>query len=144
MSARERKVVRWLIFGFGGLYVLAMGGCVLGRMGNCAALSVPEQRSALLAVALTVLTLWGGLFTSGFLPVIQNQGWRLMVGALPGLISLATLYLLTRLSFGTVSQLLVAVFWAVVPMGIVGGLVFGLEEAVYRQGVMPDGSGRRS
>jgi hypothetical protein len=141
---RERKVTRMLLFGFGCLYALGMGGCVLGRMANCAELTPAEQRSALLAVALTVLPLWGGLRAQRFLPAISNQWRRLVAGGFPGLISLVALYLLARLSFDTVSQLLVAVFWAVVPMGVCGGLICGLEEAAGRQRTTPDGSTCRS
>jgi hypothetical protein len=140
MSARERKVLRPLLFGFGCLYALLVGSCVLGRMGNCADLTAAEQRSVWLAVTLTVLALWGGLFTSRFLPAIVNQWRRLMVGGLPALLSLVALYVLARLTFDTVSQLLVAVCWAVVPMGIVGGLACGLEEAAWRKHATPDGS----
>jgi hypothetical protein len=133
MSARERKMLRLFLFGFGCLYALVVGGCVLARLGNCADLTVARQKSVLLAVTLTVFGLWGGLFTSRFLPAILNQWRRLMAGGLPGLLPLAALYVLARLSFDTVSQLLVAVIWAVVPMGIFGGLAYGLEEAAWRK-----------
>jgi hypothetical protein len=143
MSPLERKAVRRLVFAFGGLCALGMGSCVLGRMGNCADLTAAEQKSVLLAIALTVLALWSGLLAQRFLPAILNQWRRLVASGLPGLISLAALYVLARLSFDSVSQLLVAVVWAVVPMGIFGGLTFGLEAAAGRQHVTPDGSTRR-
>jgi hypothetical protein len=143
MLAPERQAVRRLLFAFGSLYALGIGSCVLGRMGNCADLTAAEQKSALLAIALTVLALWSGPLAQRFLPAILNQWWRLVAGGLPGVISLAALYVLARLSFDSVSQLLVAVVWAVVPMGIFGGLTFGLEAAAGRQRVAPDGSPRR-
>jgi hypothetical protein len=144
MSAPERSVTRRLLFGFGCLYASGVASCVLGRMGNCAELTATEQGSALLAVALTVLPLWSGLLAQKLLPAILNPWRRLVAGGLPGLISLAALCVLARLGFDTVSQLLVAVCWAVVPMGVCGGLMCGLEEAAYRRRVTPDGSAGRS
>jgi hypothetical protein len=143
MSARERKVLRPLLFGFGCLYALVVGGCVLARMGNCADLTAAQQKSVLLAVTLTVFGLWGGLFTSRFLPAILNQWRRLVAGGLPALLALIAMYVLARLAFNTVSQLLVAVCWAVVPMGITGGFIGGLEEAAWRKQMTPRGSAGR-
>jgi len=40
--------------------------------------------------------------------------------------------LLPRLEF-TVSQLLVATLWALAPLGVLGGFIFGLDEAVRRK-----------
>ena len=96
-----------------------------------------EQCLGLAALALTVVSMFSGLFLHRFLPVIPDQRLRTrvqFVGALPLFVWLCVFAygVVPRVEW-TVSQLSVATLWAVSPLAIFGGLICGLDEAAARK-----------
>ena len=100
-------------------------------------LNSTERLLAFAAFALTILSLFSGLFIHRFLPVIADKRTRTRVQLAASVPACARLVVfmrifLPRLEF-TVSQLLVATLWALAPLGVLGGFIFGLDEAVRRK-----------
>jgi hypothetical protein len=88
------------------------------------------------AIALTVSSMFSGLFLRRFLPVIPNKRMRTRIqfaSVIPvfmWLIAFAFV-ILPQLEL-TIGQVTVATLWAISPLAILGGLTFGLDEAARR------------
>jgi hypothetical protein len=106
------------------------------------ALSVPKPWSGLDpvhrwlglgAIALTVVSMFSGLFLRRFLPVIPDKRIRTKIqfaSVIPVFfwIIVFAFLILPRLEL-TFGQVTVATLWAISPLAIFGGLTFGLDEA---------------
>ena len=96
-----------------------------------------EQWIGLAAVALTVVSMFSGLFLYRFLPVIPDRRVRSRVqfaGAIPLFVWLCVFVyvVLPRVEL-TVAQMSVATIWGFSPLAVFGGLLCGLDEAAYRR-----------
>ena len=96
-----------------------------------------EQWIGLAAVALTVVSMFSGLFLYRFLPVIPDRRFRSRVqfaGAIPLFVWLCVFVyvVLPRVEL-TVAQMSVATIWGFSPLAIFGGLLCGLDEAAHRR-----------
>jgi hypothetical protein len=110
------------------------------------ALSIPKpwnglepiyRLPGLSAVALTILSIFGGLFAHPFLPIIPDKQIRTRVQfacATPVFIWLIifAFVILPRLDL-TIGQVTVATLWAIYPLALLGGLILGLDEAARRR-----------
>jgi hypothetical protein len=100
-----------------------------------------ERMFGLAAVATTVLFLYIGHLGGRLFPVILNRQVRLITGLSGCLLYVVwvTVFVhvvLPRLDF-TESQLFVAICWAwTVPVGVLGGLILGLEKAALKKAAM--------
>jgi hypothetical protein len=115
---------------------LAFSVMVIGSLGKTSVMTHPEGISAMAAMLISDL-----LFSSGFLgrrlfPVIPRKGVRLALGAsLSALIALGMMVLISRID-GDIGRLMMEFCWAFfVPMGALGGLIFGLERAAQGKSV---------
>ena len=96
-------------------------------------MNATERSLGLAAVALTIGAMFSGLLLHRFLPIIRDKKTRTRVqfaSAIPLFIWLVvfTYVVLPRLEL-TIAQTTVAILWAVSPLAIFGGLIFGLDEA---------------
>lgn len=96
-----------------------------------------EQWLGLAAVALTVASMFSGLFLRHFLPIVRDRRIRTriqIVSIFPVMAWLCVFgfVLLPRLEL-TVSLATVATLWAIAPLAVFGGLVYGLDEAARRR-----------
>ena len=129
----ENKCVRRVMVGTAWVYSVFVGACVLFRLGSFSDTNLNQQMSALGATALTVLLLASGRCIHRFLPAIPDKRMRMGVYAVVGLVVLAWLsvfyhIVMARVEFN-LSQLVVAILWAWVPMGAFCGVISGLEQA---------------
>ena len=96
-----------------------------------------EQWIGLAAVALTVVSVFSGLFLYRFLPVIPDRRFRSRVqfaGAIPLFVWLCVfVYVVLPSVELTVAQMSVATLWGFSPLAIFGGLLYGLDEAAHRR-----------
>ena len=100
-------------------------------------LNVHERWLAMAAFALTILSLFSGLIAYRFLPVIPDKRLRTKVQfatLLPVLLWVVAFafFILPRVEF-TFGRLLVTTLWALSPLAAFSGMVFGLDEAVWRK-----------
>jgi len=100
-------------------------------------MSFQEQMSASAASALTALLLVSGHLAHRFLPVISNNRRRVGLYAagiflLSGWLGIFYQLVMTRFEFN-VSQLGVAVLWALTPWGAILGCIYGLEHAAIQK-----------
>jgi hypothetical protein len=96
-----------------------------------------EQWIGLAAVALTVVSVFSGLYLNRFLPVIPDRRFRSRVqfaGAIPLFVWLCVFVyvVLPRVEL-TVAQMSVATLWGFSPLAVFGGLICGLDEAAHRR-----------
>jgi hypothetical protein len=96
-----------------------------------------EQWLGLVALALTVVSIFSGLLLHRFLPVIPDKRVRTRVqfaSAVPLFVWLCVfVFVLVPRVEWTVAQLSVATLWAISPLSIFGGLICGLDEAARRK-----------
>ena len=136
-KARELKLMGTILVGTACFYALFVGVFALFKIGSFSDFSFQEQMSASVASALTALLLVSGHLAHRFLPVIPNKRTRVGVYA-AGLFLLfgwlGTFYqlVMTRFEFN-VSQLVVAVLWALTPWGAILGCIYGLEHAALQK-----------
>ena len=131
--ARELKLIGTILVGTACFYPLLVGVVVLFKTGSFADISFQQQMSASVAVALTALLLVSGHVAHRFLPVISHKRTRLGVIAagiflLFGWLGIFYQLVMTRFEFN-LSQLGVAVLWALTPWGAILGCIYGLERA---------------
>jgi hypothetical protein len=96
-----------------------------------------EFRFALAAFGLTILSLFSGFWVHRFLPRIADKRARTRVQfavGLPGIVWLCIFgwIVLPRLEL-SMGRLLVAALWAFTPLAILGGIVFGFDEAARKR-----------
>ena len=96
-----------------------------------------EQWIGLAAVALTVVSIFSGLFLYRFLPVIPDKRVRSRVqfaGAIPLFVWLCVfVYVVLPSVELTVAEMAVATLWGFSPLAVFGGLICGLDEAAHRR-----------
>ena len=102
-------------------------------------LNVQEQWQATAAFTFTILSLFSGLIAYRVLPVIPDKHLRTRIQFavfLPVLVWVAAFafFILPRVEF-TFGRLLVTTLWALSPLATFSGVVFGLDEAVWRKRV---------
>jgi hypothetical protein len=104
-------------------------------------LNLTERWLAVAAFALTIVSLFGGFVIYRFLPVIPEKQTRTrfqMATFLPVVIWVCAFafVVLPHVEF-TFGRLLVITLWALCPLGLFGGVVFGLDEAARRRASAP-------
>jgi hypothetical protein len=127
---RERKLKLFCTACMGLAYLTPL---VLAAPKPWSRMTATEQWLGLSAVALTVLSMFSGLFIHRFLPIIPDKRIRTRVQfacAVPLFIWLGVFGygLLPRLEL-TVGQVMVATLWAISPLALFGGVILGLDEA---------------
>jgi hypothetical protein len=105
-------------------------------------LNLTERWLAVAAFALTVVSSFSGLAIYRFLPVIPEKQSRTrfqVATFLPVFIWVCAFafVVLPRIEF-TIGRLLVITLWALCPLGLFGGVVFGLDEAARRRTSAPN------
>ena len=129
----EQRLINAALFGCAGLYSLV--GCVpvLFKLGSFSDITSTQQISAVTAVVITALSLLSGRFFARIAPVICDK--RLRTLAYVAGIFFVGLWLLffyrlvmTRLEWD-MSQLVVAILWAWIPMAVLCGTILGMERA---------------
>jgi len=140
--ARERKLMCAVIVGFACFYSLFVGACILFKLGSFSGVNLKQQMSAAAATVLTVILMVSGCFAHRFLPPVPHRRTRMGIYAAGGallLIWLSVFYhlIMTRFELG-LDQLVVAILWAWVPMGVFCGVIQGLEEAARRKSAMTE------
>jgi len=100
-------------------------------------LNVQERWLAMAAVTFTILSLFSGLIVHRILPVIHDRVIRTRVQfatLLPVLLWLGAFafLILPRVEF-PFGRLRVTTLWALSPLAAISGVVFGLDEAVWRK-----------
>ncbi len=131
---RERK------YKLAGMGIAALGYALpIGLSGRhlLSQLNVREQWQATAAFAFTILSLFSGLMAYRVLPVIPDKHFRTRVQFaifLPVLLWVGAFafFILPRVEF-TFGRLLVTTLWALSPLAAFSGVVFGLDEAVWRK-----------
>ncbi|EEF57437.1 permease prefix domain 1-containing protein [Pedosphaera parvula] len=130
---RERKLKLLCIMLSGLAYITPLA---LSAPKPWSRMNPTEQWIGLAAVALTVLSMFSGLFLHRFLPIIRDRRARTRVQFatfLPVMVWICVFAfaLLPRVDL-TVSQMTVLTLWAIAPLAVFGGLIFGLDEAARR------------
>jgi hypothetical protein len=100
-----------------------------------------DRGMALTAFGLTIISLFSGLFLHPFLPVIMDERRRIGIqvgGILTALIWLLAFFFLVLPAFQfSIGRLQMVFLWAMLPIAVVSGFAFGLDEAVYRRTIKP-------
>ncbi len=96
-----------------------------------------EQWLGLAAITLSVVSMFSGFFLHRFLPVIPDKRTRTRVQFAGAFTLFVWLFVfgfivLPRVELA-VAQVTVATLWAISPLALFGGLICGLDEAVYRR-----------
>ena len=136
-KARELKLMGAILVGTACFYALFVGVFVLFKVGSFSDISFQEQMSASVAGALTALLMVSGHLAHRFLPVISHKRTRVGVyaaGLFPLFGWLGVFYqlVMTRFEFN-LSQLVVAMLWALTPWGAILGCIYGLERAALQK-----------
>jgi hypothetical protein len=129
---REQRFASAALFGGAGLYSLVAGVPALFKLGSFSEISSAQQISALCAVIITTMALFGGRFLGRLLPPVSSLRVRIGIyvfGVVLLLTWLALVYqhIMSRVQWD-VSQLVVALLWALSPSGAVCGLPVGMDE----------------
>lgn len=135
-EVKQHRLLGALMGLFAAIYASVSGYGVLTHE-----MTLGERTLGMGAIVLTVLLLFGIPALYQFLPVLPRKRNRLSVQVacvLPMIIWLmiSCKWLLLRYDFDP-SQLVVAILWTIVPLGAVGGLSYGLDEAYYRKAFEP-------
>jgi hypothetical protein len=127
------KLQKCFTLGTVALYCLVGGGAALLRLGSFADVNSAQQFSALTAVVLAALLVFSGPVFAKVAPVVSDQRLRMIIhgiGFLCVFLWLALFYhhVMTRVEWD-MSQLVVAILWAWIPLAALCGMIFGMEEA---------------
>ena len=127
---RERKLRIFSLVVATSCYLLPM---LLSARHIWAQLNGPDHWFALGAVAVTVAALFSGFYLRPILPVISNKRIRTFVqfsclAPVMAWVAVFALVLLPRQE-SQFSNLFVITLWAIAPLAIFGGVIFGLDEA---------------
>jgi len=129
----EQKLRNAILLAATVLYSLVAGVPVLFRLGSFSDINSAQQSSALAAVGVAVTALFAGRLIARILPVVSSRCSRIVIyssGVLLLFVWLALFYhhVMTRVEWN-MSQLVVALLWALSPWGAVCGIQWGMEEA---------------
>ena len=130
---REQRFASAALFVGAGLYSLVAGVPVLFKLGSFSEISSAQQLSALGAVVITAMAALGGRVLGRRLLVGSSLHLRIGICSFGVILVLAWLalfyqHIMTRVQWD-VSQLVVALLWALSPWGVVCGFSVGMEEA---------------
>jgi hypothetical protein len=133
-KARPRKFMDVFMMGFAIIFPLWVGDSVYFKTGGFSQATASERNSALVAVALFALLLWGGRLGYKLLPVIRLKRTRdvLFGASYASIIIWCVVFLnliVPRYEF-TCDQFTTAILWGLLtPAGLALGLCWGREAA---------------
>ena len=139
-AAEENSGWKWehiTFFSGLGLISLFTVSCILFRLGSFAGIAPGQQLSGLGAMALMIFSAVGGWRAHGLFPVIARKRIRDAICITGGVLLAAwwAFFFFIKLPHTdyTLVQLDVAILWAMMPpIGILGGLVSGIETAAWK------------
>ncbi|HKQ36661.1 MAG TPA: hypothetical protein VJ063_01210 [Verrucomicrobiae bacterium] len=122
-----------ILLGCAVLYFIFAGGSVLFKLGSFSDVTSAQQIFGFAAVVITVTLLLTGRVFARTLPVIPDRRLRMAIYGI-GMVAVSSWLIffyygvIMRSEWG-MSQLVVALVWAWIPMGALCSLIFGVERA---------------